>query len=66
MSKPKTCLRCKSTLPANSDFCPGCGITNHSDAVSRGIKAEKNFKARISQQRFWNRVNTFFGFWGGS
>lgn len=64
MSKPKTCLRCKNELPANSGFCPACGMTNDSDAVSRGIKTEKKFEARIKQQRFWNKVNTFFWFWG--
>ena len=64
MSKLKTCLRCKSELPADSGFCPACGITNHSDAVSRGIKAEKKLKARVGPQRFWNKVNTIFWFLG--
>ncbi len=59
MPKTNKCLRCKETMPANSSFCPACGMTNHTATATRGLKVEKKLEAKANKRNFWRIITNF-------
>ena len=60
MPKADKCLRCKNAMPANSSFCPACGMTNHSATAGRGLQVEKKLEARANKRKFLHSITSIF------
>ena len=60
-----TCVRCRAALPADSNFCVGCGYQNDQVGLAtKQLKIENSIDERLEESRtYYQRIAFWLWMW---